>query len=254
MLPLLAAGRTEEFDTHVAAVQDLAARRQRRFSTAQALQWVALRALVRGDFDGALAAGNEALDLSDGAPNFTAGYFALQFSVGRLREPGRPVDPWLATFAERESAELTVWKVAVASAYANAGDVPAALALIRGVDPHDAERLSWNRVVTLALLAEVAVAATDLRLARQVEELLLPYSGTLIVVASGTSCEGAVDRYLGQLHAVLGDVSRARRELKRAIELERRADAPALRARSERVLADLSLSLVPDDRQTFETR
>ncbi len=236
VLPLLAAGRIEEFDAQVTAVRDLAVRQRRRFSIAQSLQWVALRALMRGDFDGAVAAADEALDLSGGAPNFTAGHFALQLCVGRLRDADRAVEPWLAGLAEREPAGLTVWKAAVAAAHANAGNVAAALALIRGADVRESERLSWNRVVTLALLAEVAQSAGDVRLARSLEPLLLPYSGSLVVVASGTSCEGAVDRYLALLHVALGDRERARSDLERAIALERRADGTALAARSEREL------------------
>ena len=137
---------------------------------------------------------------------------------------------------EREPAGLTVWKAAVAAAHANAGNVAAALALIRGADVRESERLSWNRVVTLALLAEVAQSAGDVRLARSLEPLLLPYSGSLVVVASGTSCEGAVDRYLALLHVALGDRERARSDLERAIALERRADGTTLAARSEREL------------------
>jgi hypothetical protein len=72
-----------------------------------------------------------------------------------------------------------------------------------------------------------------------VEPLLAPYAGRLAVVASGTSCEGAVDRYLGLLAAIRGDHATAIARFTAALALEDGAGAPALAMRTRLDLAAL---------------
>ena len=62
--------------------------------------------------------------------------------------------------------------------------------------------------------------------------LLSPRRGQLLVVASGTSCEGAVDRYLGALEATLGDDPAADASFAAALALEEVVGGTALAART----------------------
>ncbi len=236
-LPLLGAGHVAEADRVVDQVDARAGEHHRRLSIAQAMQWHATRHLMRGEVDEACLAASRALDISGGAPNFTAGYYAFQLSLDRLREQPASVDPAVAAFADKEPG-LTVWRAAAMSEYCRLGEFDTARRLVGRSDlaiPSELE-CGDTRLTTLVLLAEVAAAFGDAAAARRLIAQLEPYAGSLVVVASGTSCEGAVDRYLGLLALTLGDDAGGRERLATAAALEHASDAPALAARTERDL------------------
>jgi hypothetical protein len=97
----------------------------------------------------------------------------------------------------------------------------------------------WSWLVGVTLLAEVAVALDAQEAMPPLTAHLEPYTGQLVIVASGIACEGAIDRYLGLLSAARGDHAEARRQLAWAVDVEEAADAPALAARSRSDLAAL---------------
>jgi hypothetical protein len=86
--------------------------------------------------------------------------------------------------------------------------------------------------VTLALAAECAALLQDAERAALLRALLDRRRGQLLVVASGTSCEGAVDRYLGALAGTGGDAAAAEDHFAAAVALEEAAGGPALAVRT----------------------
>jgi hypothetical protein len=105
------------------------------------------------------------------------------------------------------------------------------------IDGFRGVRHDWSRVATLALAAETAAVVGDVAVGEALLTQLAPFAGTLVVVASGTSCEGAVDRYLGLCARLVGDEDQACRWFHSAIQLEQQVGVPSLAART---LAELS--------------
>jgi transcriptional regulator with XRE-family HTH domain len=229
---LLAAGRVDEFDRVIDALEVLARREHRRIGLAQATQWRATRWAMSGDLERASNTADDALELSDHAPNFTLGHVAQRLSRDRLRE--RPTAP--ATLVPDDGhLPLDTWRVALAAALADAGDLDGAQRTVgRNKLVVPADEPAWTWLVTAVLLAELAVRLKVNDALDGLDALLEPFAGQLVVVASGTSCEGAVDRYLGMIAAARGDHDRAEDHFDRALELETLARAPALVSRTER--------------------
>jgi len=84
----------------------------------------------------------------------------------------------------------------------------------------------------LALAAVCVALLGDRSRAPALRALLAPRRGQLVVVASGTSCEGAVDRYLGSLAAIEEDLDGAEAHFAAALALEEAAGGPALAVRT----------------------
>ncbi|MCA1671414.1 MAG: helix-turn-helix transcriptional regulator, partial [Actinobacteria bacterium] len=93
-------------------------------------------------------------------------------------------------------------------------------------------------------------ALEDADRAETVAELLGPYSGQLVVVANGSYCPGAVDRYLGMALATAGRLEEAELCFLSALEMEGRMGALPLLARTRYWHARLLLKRGdPDDRE-----
>jgi len=81
-------------------------------------------------------------------------------------------------------------------------------------------------LAALAYLADAAAALDDEATAALVYSELEPYGGANLVIGHLVACYGAADRQLGMLAATLGEAERAERHFERALELNRRMEAP----------------------------
>ena len=203
------------------------------FMLAIAAQWRATDALLSGNFDEVEALGAEALTISNNEPNFFNAYaaqlFWLHYEQGRLDD----FLPLLEDTAEHNPG-IVAFRCALAMSYAHVGEGDRAFEHLDGICRAGLDRIpiDWIRTIALAQLIETAaVLAVDDHLGA-VRDALSPYSGELIVVATGTQCTGAVDRYLGMAAARLGETARARALLEAALALEMSVDAPPLVSRT----------------------
>jgi transcriptional regulator with XRE-family HTH domain len=231
-VPLLELGRADEFDETADDLLRLGAEQGNR-AVAQGTQWRALQALMAGRFEEGEQEAAEVLERSGDAPNFATGY-AAQLYVSR-RGQGRAGEllPELVAYVEARPDE-PAWRALLAAAHAEAGrlqDARRELDRLAGHGFADVPR-TWTRPVTLALAAECAALTGDRARAALLHPLLTPRRGQLVVVASGTSCEGAVDRYLGALEATLGDDRAADASFAAALALEETVGGTALAART----------------------
>jgi len=96
-------------------------------------------------------------------------------------------------------------------------------------------------VATLHRLAQTCVLLGDAERAALLYEILLPYSGQLLVAFLLQACLTAADRDLGALAATMGRLADAERHLLAAAQLEERFGAPPLVARTRLALARVLL-------------
>jgi hypothetical protein len=133
---------------------------------------------------------------------FTAQLFYLRRAQGRQQELVDVLVDAVAT-----NPLIAGFRVALAVVYVDLGrldDAREQLEIVAAepgfaLVPRD---LAWSGALTL--LAEVAAAVGDQRRAAELYDLLLPYSGQLIVAATGVACPGAADDYLAMLSTTIG--------------------------------------------------
>jgi hypothetical protein len=153
------------------------------------------------------------------------GLFAQQYSIERALGRHHDLVPLLEATV-RENPDVVAWAAGLARALVEAGRFDEGRAQLAAVVARlpSAPR-NWSWIAALAVAAEASARLQDINAAAVVERLLAPYSGRLVVVASGTSCEGAVDRYLGLLAATRHDLAAANRWFDTAMTLEERTGA-----------------------------
>ncbi len=232
-VPLLELGRVAAFDQTTDELLRLGGEHGKRVSVAQATQWRALRALMAGCFEDGERLAAEVLELSGDAPNFAMGYAAQLYVTRRAQGRAEELLGGLTAYVE-DHPDVPAWRALLAVAHAEAGRHREAAVELDRLAAHrfaDVPR-TWTRPVTLALAAECAVLLDDRERAAWLLPCLAPRRGTLLVVASGTSCEGAVDRYLGALAATLGEHEAAEGHFADALTLEESVGASALAVRT----------------------
>ena len=226
-IPRLTSGDREGFDRDFAAMTALARRTGDGYLLAITEQWRAAVAMLEGRFAEAEPVAGEAVELAGHDPNFVNGWAAqvmwLRHEQGRLGE----VLP-LIEAAAADNPGIVAFRAALALAHAEAGSAASARRHLGEMLTH-ARRIpqDWLRTCTLTLCAEVTARLGEGELAAVLEELLVPYAGQLVVVATGTHCQGAVDRYRGTLALIRGDCEFAERLLSSALVLEEEARATA---------------------------
>jgi DNA-binding CsgD family transcriptional regulator/tetratricopeptide (TPR) repeat protein len=87
-------------------------------------------------------------------------------------------------------------------------------------------------LATLAYLTDASAALGDEKMAAILYPELAPLSGGNVMIGHLVASYGAADRYLGMLAATLGEASLAERHFERALELNRRMEAPTWVAHS----------------------
>jgi hypothetical protein len=222
-VPLLELGRISEFEALIARLDREGERAHDRLSVAQAAQWSATLHLLRGNLGCAQADADRALALAAGAPNFSEGHAAQTYVIHRA-EHGADDLVDLLREAVAATPDQTAWRSLLALTTAAKGQRAEAehhYQLLAGRGFRDIGH-GWTRVAALAFTAATAAILGDASGAGQLADLLEPFTGTLLVIASGTSCEGAVDRYLAHGALGAGDRQTAQRLSRAAAALERR--------------------------------
>lgn len=170
------------------------------------------------------------LSANDAAGGYGVQMFSIRRDQDRLDE-ARPMVEAVVRFGHQAQA----WRPALAALYAELGLLEAAArelahlvhdGSVHGV-PRDA--LWWG---SLSYLADACTATSDRDAAAVLHREFLPAAGLVVQVGTFLAAYGAVDRYLGDLAAVLGRTAEAHRRFRAALELERAAGMPAWVART----------------------
>ncbi|GAC1517483.1 MAG: hypothetical protein NVS1B12_03000 [Acidimicrobiales bacterium] len=229
----LMSGDRSGFDEDHAAVQELGERMRDGFLRAVAAQWRATVALLDGRFGDVESHAGEAVELSSHDTNFVNAWVAqvlwLHHEQGRLAE----LLPLIEATVD-DNPGIVGFRAALAMTYATLGrpdDARFHLSEILAGRPQPIPP-DWIQTTTLTLCAEAAALIGDSDAAAQLEPRLQPFSGQLVLAATGTHCPGAVDRFLGMLAAQQGRFADARSLLSSALVLEERIRATPNTART----------------------
>ena len=249
---LMELGRVGEAESALAAFERAAVAAGDSQAVVMATARHAMLATFRGRFDEAarliaqVAADGARAGLPDterlvaalyGEIAFYQGPAAAPFTVDQLpalarRLPGHFMEAnaaaWLVMLGQEDKAQAEMDRV-----------LPAVLA---GSGPR------W--LGAAAMLAFVAAQTGDVSAAAQLQEVLLPYRGQLVVLGGANSCLGPVSFFLGLLAGRLGLPDQAVGCLEEATAFAERAGAlPGLVLCLEGAAAALSLRQAPGDRQ-----
>jgi class 3 adenylate cyclase len=211
------------------------------FAAAFDEMWTAMRCLVDGRVDEAEAASNRILSHTDDI-NFFNSWAGQMFAINRERGTIASVRD-LFVDAAAQTPGIVALQAIVALAAAELGELDEARRCLDALMSDPDTTFAPNSILpgTLAHLTNVAysVGPDAAPAAQQLLDELLPYSGQLLVIAWGVTCEGAADRYIGMCLSLLGRATEAREYLECALALERAIGAGPFVARTESVLADL---------------
>ena len=200
------------------------------WDVAAAAEWSAMLALAEGRWDDAAAHAADALAVSRGDANFATVYsFQMAVLLWETGHLGELVD----TAANASTAGYAPAIGALGLAHLEAGDregARCALATLVGALDDIGRDFSWTAV--LAIIIELGVRLHEPTPVASAAALLRPFSGQLIVVATGTHLHGAVDRFLAMAAQMAGESVEARRLFESAIRLEVRFGASALSRRT----------------------
>ena len=202
--------------------------------------FVGARALLSGRVAEAEALAQQTLARGQAFETPNAGLlYAAQLFLIRL-EQGRLPD-LLPMFEAAASAqpELTALRTALTYALSAAGRDADARAALEGLAAHGFDDFAYDEHWTTALttLVEPAVAVGEPDVVSRLYELLAPLAGTMVVVAHGAGCHGAVNHHLGRLAAAGHDSLSAEEHLEAAAAEHRRLGAPLWTAHSEAALS-----------------
>jgi len=236
-VPALQLGDRAAFERCASTLAATATAAHHPYAAAQAELWCGASCLLRGDLAAAEAASHAAVASAGRAPNFTAAHVAQIFAIRRAEgREGELVDVVAAGLAA-QPMELA-WRAGLALAALAAGDVARAAEVVDRITGELwPPATTWTLPLTLAYLAEAAWRLGDAGLGGRVAEALVPYSDELVVMGTGSACEGAVSHHLGLAALARGERDEARRHLDRALAVHSALDAPVLVARTEAALA-----------------
>jgi tetratricopeptide (TPR) repeat protein len=234
----LVAGDVTGFDADMSRL-DRACEKMAGYTRAYGAMWRALRALIDGCFDAAetyagdmLAFGEQSLDFM----NMYAGQLLLiRREQGRLEE----LLP-LVQQAVLANPDMDAFRAGFALVCCDLQQIPEAresfdrLASNDFALPRDA---LWS--ASIALSSEVCAALGDRDRASLLYGLLRPHADHLIVVAVGSVCLGAADRYLGMLATTLERWTDAEAHFRVALTLEHRLGSRPLLARTRLAYAGM---------------
>lgn len=234
-LPLLQLGRFTEFRALVerfdgASADDGAA----AAIDAQTAQWRGTLRLLEGRPIEAIEEADRTVHLSGNAPNFSAGSQAQVFCAMRLQgKVGDLLDVLRPQIEERPGDAAWVAAATVALAETHGCEAEANELIDRVLGELWPLSEGWTKPVALALLAESAALLDRADLAEAVEDRLLDYEDQFMVVATGTSCEGSTERFLGCTAIARDHRALATKRFDTAHAKETAASAPDLARRTE---------------------
>ena len=196
----------------------------------------AMRAMIDGRFDEAEELAARALAGGERAEEpLSAMLHATQDSqVRRMRASREDLEvlerslALLEDLAKRYPA-IPAWRCSLAATHAYLGNTREARSALESLATagFDALPVDTQRVLSLALLAEVAAFVGDAPRAEELYQLLEPYDGLVIVAGPGATSQGPVARILGKLALVCGQIADAERRLSEALAFcQRMGDRP----------------------------
>jgi DNA-binding CsgD family transcriptional regulator len=245
----LLAGELDAARLSAARHRELAGRLGQPLFTALGRQVQALLAVGEGRFADAEVLATEADDLGRALSNASPGgygvqLFAIRREQGRLDEARQVVEA-----VARLGQSGSTWRAALAVMYAELGLAEEARAEL---DELTADRLAtvprdalW--LGSLSYLADAACAVGHRTGATVVYDELIAWRGLIVQVGHFLAAHGAVDRYLGQLAAVLEHEREAEIHFEAALRLDTASRMPVWLARTQ---LEYGLALVGRDRPT----
>lgn len=244
MAALLERGDVGELDAQLSVQDDvvdtIAAPRFAR----HALWFRATRAMLDGDAERVIELAEscyamaEALGDPDGPAVFWGQIGVARWMQGRVEE----MEP---AYVEQRRAEpdAVVWKAVLGWLSARAGRLDAARGVLADLPAPKALPQDQNTLLTLATLAEAAVALDDRELGAAVWEELLPYADHVVPIGMGAATWGSVARPLGALAVHLGHTEEGLAHLTHAIEVSARLGARPWLTEAQMDLAEALLAL-----------
>jgi DNA-binding SARP family transcriptional activator len=226
-------GDVEAFDLVTAEIAELGRARRDWFLLAIAEASRALRAHLDGRFDD-MARHLEEMGRLGGNDHTVRNYmnglgFVLARDIGRVDD----LEPWLLAEPPRP-AVASITLAALALLYLFTGRPEDAYRVVDDFLPVELDGLT--RTVPPSVLASFAVVCChvhDTRRAAQLYDLLVPYTGQLLVLTWTYTAAGAADRYLGLLAAELGREEEAEERFAAAVRFEGSLPSPPLVARTK---------------------
>ncbi|MBW2395730.1 MAG: AAA family ATPase [Deltaproteobacteria bacterium] len=160
--------------------------------------------------------------------------FLIRREQGRLEELRPGIEQLAADYPV-----ISTWRAALALIDTEAGELAEARRRLRGVAADDlvTVRSDVNTLITLAVLAEVALRVDDAATAAVLERRLLPYAGRFVAIGLSAAGYGACCRYLGMVVEAQGRIDEALEYYRSATTLDRHMGARAFLARGRIDLA-----------------
>jgi tetratricopeptide (TPR) repeat protein len=229
-------GRRNDANEWLEHAETLARAENRRIDLHNVLMIRAAIAIAEGRFDEAKSVAAHSRDIGRGAHN-VAVTLAYGAQVSAIRSEQGRTDKVIADFQNlvTDNSPMTIaWRVMLAALYADVGRLENARDLFEPLteDRFSLLRRDWSFPLAIRYLAELCAHLGDTERAFELESEFRPYSGQILVPTLGTSIEGAADRSLGQLYAVLGRLDDADRCYRSATQLEDSMGFPVLAART----------------------
>ena len=224
VLDLLELGRTAEVDDELAALDAEVARTPIGWFAWFVLRYKAMLAMFRGELEAAGRFMKEAVLVGESTehPHIRPTYLLQRFALRRLRGDDPAPDVELLT-----AASVTAWRPLLICARTLAGQGDEARAELAEIARDDFAAIPENTLFPMWMghLVPACAQLADERHATVLLRLLEPYADRIWGVGAGAVLMGHGGRYLGLLHATLGNAPAAARHYERALAENERAQA-----------------------------
>jgi tetratricopeptide (TPR) repeat protein len=229
-------GRRSDASDWLTRAETMARAENRQIDLHNVLMMRAAMAIAEGCFDEAKSLAARSHEIGRGNANIAVA-LAYGGQVSAIRaEEGRheKVIASLRALAADASPVTIAWRSMLAALYAETGRVDDAEALFESVTPDRFAILprDWSFPLAIRYLAELCVHFGDSERAYLLLPEVRPFGGQLLVATMGTSIEGAADRSLGHLYALVGRRDEADRCYESASQLEDSMGFSALATRT----------------------
>ena len=241
VLDLMELGRTGEVDAELAALDAEVARTPIGWFAWFVLRYKAMLAMFRGELDAAGRFMKEAVAVGESTehPHIRPTFLLQRFALRRLR--GADAAPDVELLA---AANVAAWQPLLIHARTVAGQTEQARAELAEIARDDFRAIPENTLfpVWMGHLVHVCALLADEERAAVLLRLMEPYADRIWGVGAGAVLMGHGGRYVGLLHATLGNAAAATRHYERALAENERAQAWPWLAATQADLARLLLA------------
>ena len=241
---LLELGDIEAVDLAIRTFTRLADRLKQPIFLWHVATWRVMRALLEGRLgdaetllDEALAAGQRAQQQS-ALMRYGEGLLMLRYEQGRLREL-----EGLVRMAADQARDVKTWRIVIAGMHLKNERLCEAQAELDAIAAEDFADLprDANWLFGVVSLADLTCELGDVRRARLVHDLLLPFAGRMAATRPAVSFAGSISHFLGRLASVLGEDAAAEAHFERALREHRQLGSAPWVARTRTEYARLLL-------------